>query len=264
MLHSGEGTSKKEALLDGSYIDKIFSYNTYKTYHQQCRHFASYIHDHHPECTTLRAAKKYVGEWLQLRADETKTIKEVDPKTREVIEKKVPRYSAWTIQTAAKALGKLYSITPEDPDFFHAPKRRRQDIKRSRVDVSTDKHFSVTNNANFIKFCKGTGCRRNVLNRLQGRDLWTKEEIEKEIIRLKYTRNIDTSEQKLLSALEDAMEHFSDQGFFIHHKLDKGGRQRFAPIIGKNTEYIIEKMRSVSPDEKVWQYVPKHADVHGY
>ena len=29
MLHAGEGTSKKEAIADGTVSEKIFSYNTY-------------------------------------------------------------------------------------------------------------------------------------------------------------------------------------------------------------------------------------------
>ncbi len=250
MLHAGEGTSKKEAILDGTDKDKIFSYNTFKTYKQHCKYFADYIKREHPECTTLRAARKYVHEWLQSRVDYIKP----DGK----------HLSAWTIQTEAKALGKLYKIQPDSPDYFVAPKRKRQDIKRSRQDVSTDRHFSVTNNDLLIKFCQGTGCRRNVLSRLKGQDLWTKEEIEKDISRLKNAYYLNEPEKKTLKALEDAIEQFPDQLYFIHHRGDKGGRERYAPVIGKNTDKIIEKMQSVKPDERVWKYVPKNADIHGY
>ena len=38
--------------------------------------------------------------------------------------------------------------------------------KRSRVSVVRDKHFSVTNNDEFIKFCKSTGARRTAIGRL--------------------------------------------------------------------------------------------------
>jgi len=89
--------------------------------------------------------------------------------------------SAWTVQLEAKALGKLYGINPEDENYFNPPKRNREDIKRSRGDRVRDKHFSVTNNDELIKFCKGTGLRRSELGMLKGGDLVTKEEIEREI-----------------------------------------------------------------------------------
>ena len=33
-------------------------------------YFIQYIKEHHPECTTLKSARKYVNEWLQARADQ--------------------------------------------------------------------------------------------------------------------------------------------------------------------------------------------------
>ncbi len=264
MLHAGEGTSKRKAILDGTEKDKIFSYNTYKTYWQHCKYFANYIRKNHPECTTLKASRKYVNEWLQHRADEVKIVKKKNFVTGVIEDKEVPRLSAWTIHTEAKALGKLYNIQPDANDYFTAPKRRRQDIKRSRLDVVGDKYFSETNNADFIKFCLGTGCRRNVIMKLKGQDLWSREDIKKEILRLNDSKCINAVERKTLIALEDAICIFPDITYFIHDRSDKGGRERFSPIIGCDVEKIVRKMRSVQPHEKVWQYVPKHADIHGY
>ena len=70
MLHAGEGTSKKEAIADGTDREKIFSYSTYESYYKHCKYFANYIKENHPECTTLKAARKYVNEWLQSRVDQ--------------------------------------------------------------------------------------------------------------------------------------------------------------------------------------------------
>jgi len=158
------GESKKAAVADGTEKDKIFSYNTYKSYWKHTKYFIKYIKEKHPGCTTLKSAKKYVNEWLQVRADQG--------------------LSAWTVQLEAKALGKLYGIQPDDENYFKPPKRNRGDIKRSRGDRVRDRHFSKTNNDELIKFCRGTGLRRSELGELRGKDLVTRGQIEKEIARL--------------------------------------------------------------------------------
>ena len=79
------GESKKEAVKNGTDGQKIFSFNTYQSYWKHTKYFLSYIKEKHPECTTLKSAKKYVNEWLQARADQG--------------------LSAWTVQLEAKALG---------------------------------------------------------------------------------------------------------------------------------------------------------------
>ena len=87
------GESKREAVLNGTADDKIFSVNTYKTYWKHIKYFLKYVKEKYPECTTLKRAKRYVNEWLQMRVDQD--------------------LSAWTIQAEAKALGKLYGIKPD-------------------------------------------------------------------------------------------------------------------------------------------------------
>ena len=172
--------------------------------------------------------------------------------------------SAWTIQTEAAALNKLYGIDKADVDRFQPPKRKRQDIKRSRVATERDRHFSITNNDELIRFCRGTGVRRNVLERLEGRDLWTKSDMENEVERLKQLENPSEKEISYLNTLADALSVFPDQDYFVHHRKDKGGRYRFAPIIGENKQKIIDRMKKTPPNEKVWQYVNSNADIHSY
>ena len=64
------GESRRAAKVEGTDRDKIFSFNTYKSYWKHTKYFIKYIKEHHPECTTLKAAKKYVNEWLQSRVDQ--------------------------------------------------------------------------------------------------------------------------------------------------------------------------------------------------
>lgn len=244
------GESKKEAIQNGSDKDKIFSYNTYHSYRKHANYFANYIKEAHPECTTLDKAERYATEWLQKRSEQ--------------VNSKGEKLSAWTIQLEAKALGKLFGIEPGDKNYFEAPKRERQDIKRSRSDVARDRHFSEKNNAEFVKFCKGTGCRRNIMEKLQGKDLISKEEMEKRVEI--YDRKAVLTEKECIDRdnLKDALKQFPDQTDFLHHRTDKGGRDRYAPIVGPDKERIIERMKETAPDDKVWKHVPGNADIHSY
>ena len=250
MLKNGEGTSKKDAIKSNLSKDLIFSYNTFKDYYKHCKYYAKYITEKHPECTTLKAAKKYVNEWLQIRVDQ--------------VDEKGNHLSAWTIHKEAKALGKLYGIEPDNPKYFTPPKRKREDIKRSRGTKARDRHFSVTNNDELIKFCRGTGCRRNVLMKLEGRDLWTRQQMKNRITALEAKESLTAKEKSHIKCLKDALECFPKQDYFIHHRKDKGGKYRFAPIIGDNKEQIIERMKNTGLNDKVWEYVNSNADIHGY
>lgn len=238
------GQSKKKAMVDGTERGKIFSFNTYQTYWKHTKYFIKYIREHHPECTTLKSAKKYANEWLQSRADQG--------------------LSAWTVQVEAKALGKLYGIQPDDEDYFKPPKRNRTDIKRSRSDRVRDRHFSETNNDELIKFCQGTGLRRSELSALKGRDLMTRAQIEGMISRIESTPEHKRTPQdiKRLDMLKDTRLFQGE--YFTYVRNGKGGRERMSPIIGKNAEKIVERMKDTPADEKVWQHVHQSADIHAY
>lgn len=238
------GESKKEAVANGTDRGKIFSFNTYQTYWKHTKYFLKYIKETHPECTTLKSAKKYVNEWLQMRTDQG--------------------LSAWTIQTEAKALSKLYGIQPDDEGYFKPPKRNREDIKRSRGDRVRDRHFSEENNDELVKFCKGTGLRRSELMELRGKDLVTRSQIEDEIARLNALPAGERSAaaDKRLEMLQDT--RLFDEEYFTHVRNGKGGRERLSPIIGRFAGQIIGRIRETPAEEKVWQYVNTNADIHGY
>ena len=238
------GESKKEAVANGTEKEKIFSFNTYKSYWKHTKYFIKYIKENHPECTTLKSAKKYVNEWLQTRVDQG--------------------LSAWTVQLEAKAMGKLYGISPDDENYFKPPKRNREDIKRSRGDRVRDKHFSKTNNDELIKFCRGTGLRRKELQELRGKDLVPRAQIEAEIAQLESrpAAELTPADTKRLEMLQDTRLFEGD--YFTHVRNGKGGRERMSPIIGPNTEQIVERIKSTPAEEKVWQHIHQSADIHGY
>ena len=232
MLSFGE--SKVKAKQDGSIQDKIFSRNTYKTYWKHIKYYLSYLKENHPECTTLKKARTYVGEWLKIREEEG--------------------LSAWTIQTEAKALGKLFGITPYDRDYYDPPKRRREDIKRSRLPAERDKHFSEANNHEFICFCKSLGPRASEFEKLKGKDLLRREDIIK--------AEAEAGESsRYKKAYKDAL--LFDNEYYVH-LIGKGGRERFSPIIGEYADMTIARMKATPPEEKVWLNVPSNADTHSY
>ena len=238
------GESKRDAKENGTDREKIFSFNTYKAYWKHTKYFIQYIKENHPDCTTLKSARKYVNEWLQTRADQG--------------------LSAWTVQMEAKAMGKLYGISPDDEKYFKPPKRNRADIKRSRGDKVRDRHFSITNNDELIKFCRGTGLRRGELSELRGGELLTKEQIEQEISKIEAIPEPEKSKEDLrrLQVLKDT--RLFDSEYYVYVRNGKGGRERLSPIVGKNIEQIVERIRNTPEGEKVWQHVHKSADIHGY
>lgn len=245
------GESKKEAIANGTAKDKIFSFNTYKTYWKHTKYFIDYVKETHPECTSLKKAKVYVREWLEYRTN--------------YINEKGEHLSAWTIQTEAKALAKLYGIEQGDPEYFEAPIRNRADNKRSRLHCERDKDFSVTNNDELIRFCRGVGPRRAGLSKLRGRDLVSKDSIEREVKRLNEAqkmRELSTKERKNLTICEDALL-FNNVTHFVYLK-EKGGRERLSPIVGQDADKIIKRFQNTGKDEKVWRYIPSHADIHSY
>lgn len=288
------GESKKAAIKDGTEKDKIFSRATYNTYWKHIKYFLKWLKETYPEVTTLKAAKRHVNEWLQVRVDQ--------------VDEDGKRLSAWTIQTEEAALNKLFGIDKNDRKRFQAPERKRMDIKRSRGPAKQDKDFSIRNNWELVQFCRGTGCRRNVLEHLEGRDLWTQEQMLEESEKLTqrlqageqlsdnerkhlavlndalitWTRagkqrevekiekwisdgaDLSKEELKRLDDLKDAMDYEPDHKYFIHHRQDKGGKFRLAPIIGPALPDIVERMKNTKPHERVWKTVNAHADIHGY
>lgn len=218
---------------------KIYSYETYRTYWKHIKYFLGWIKEKNLGLKKLDRARAFVNEWLQTRVEEKK--------------------SAWTIQTEAAALHKLFGIKKDDPDRFQPPQRKKDDIKRSRGPKVRDRNFSEVNNAELINFCKGCGFRRNVLERLKGKDLYDRARIEGEL-----TKARNENDTEMIKACTDALNTFPNKEYFILHYQDKGGKTRLAPIMGPHMNDILDRMRSTRPEMLVWEHVSGNCDVHGY
>lgn len=238
------GRSKHDDKAAGVIQNKIYSWSTYRCYRRHALYFIAYIRAAHPECRKLEECRKYVREWLMLQETQVK--------------------SAWTVHTEAKALGKLFGITPKDPDYYKPPKRNRSNIKRSRPGNGAHANFSEKNNNCLVRFCSGTGLREHELLLTRPEHLYTREKIFEEIARIRLIPAADRSrnERRYLNALLD-IEYFPKEEFFVFVPKGKGGRMRIAPIVG-DVEMIVSMYHNAEPGTKLWHHVHTEANIHGY
>lgn len=199
------GESKFLAKKAGTAQEGIYSFKTFKTYMEQLNYFADYCKEKHG-CRYLDECRKYANEYLQYRIDKGN--------------------SPYTLHLIRSALCKLYGDTYKN--YIPLPKRRRQDITRSRGEAVRDKHFSEKNHKDIIDFCKGSGLRRRELRNLKGTDYFVK-------------RN-DT--------------------LYVTVK-GKGGKYREVPILDEYRDHVLKMMQSAEGGF-VFPDVPDAMDVHSY
>ena len=227
------GVSRKFLKANGLAEDKISSVATYEKYKKSGNAFVTYVEKTHPDCTTLKKARRYVTEYLDMR-------------TGQFLEGKI---SASTVKTDASALHKIYSIKPEDKDFYHAPAMKRTAIKRSRGDVAT------TSNTALDEFGKGTGLRTyKEFEVLKGGDYATRNEIQAWKNELERKANLSRKDHDKLAACKAALR-FPDKTHFIIVRNGKGGKLRYAPIVGPHTDEIVKKIKRTPVGKKVWDEV---------
>lgn len=83
--------------------------------------------------------------------------------------------SAWTLQTERSALRMLFQdrqLTQE----VELPKRKRENIKRSRLPTVRDKHINLNNWQHVIQFSLASGLRREELRDLHVRDVQVRQD----------------------------------------------------------------------------------------
>ena len=244
MLTAGQGRSKRIDKEHGEMEGKIYSFSTFKTYMRQLDYYIDWLKKYHPEVTSLKKARKYAKEWLVHREASGK-------------------YSAFTLQLEAKVLGKFYGIKPEDQDYYTPPVRHREDIKRSRLPVKQDRHFSQAKNTDLVRFCAGTGLRRAGLTSIKSDCLYSASALPAIIERIKRKPESERSEKEsaMLSNYHK-LSVFKGKPDYYLVVCEKGGKWRFAPIIGPYTQMIVDKIQSTPPGLRVWPHVSKNLDVH--
>ena len=236
------GESRRKAKNNGTAIEKIYSFSTYKTYKKHFWLFLDWLKQTHPDVHTLKKAKQYTTEWLQNVIDNGA--------------------SAYTVATYRAAINKIYHIRPGDPLFFNVPKRSRKDIKRSRFPVEQDNHFSQSANNEIIKFGRGTGLRKNKeLATLYGGDVISYSDLTKILNNLNSKPTLTNNEIKYKNLINNALIFDNVKDFVIVRK-GKGGKPRFAPIIGPNAEAIASRIRSTPNNVHVWEKIPSGLDEH--
>ena len=222
--------------------DKIYSYKTFTKYWEHTKIFIKYVKKNYGECD-LEDARQYVNEWLKHREE---TVK-----------------SSWTVHEDAKAVGKLFQISPNDEDYYKPPLRNKDDITRSRKhDENYAKRFNEEKYEELVHFCKHTGLRRRCLTKIENDCLYSAEDIEDEI--KKHEESPETKEaKKRLPALYNA--RLFKEKWFIEVKHAKGGKLRFSPILHDDIR-VREKIKNTYLGNKVWpsKQVKKNCDVHGY
>lgn len=137
--------------------------------------------------------------------------------------------SAYTVQLERSALVKLYH-DHAIADIKLVSRRTYDSVTRSRGNAERDKHFSVEKNADLVLFARCVGLRRSEMSNLRGSYL--------------------------------VQGH---RGGYMVHIQGKGGRWRYAPVIGskEQIERICALMRDAG-DKKVFPVVHSCADIHGY
>lgn len=214
------GDSKFEDKKIGATSDKIYSWNTYRTYLKHNIYFIQWAKKNH-NIKSLDEGKNYVNEWLETREKQG--------------------LSAYTIKLETSALMKIYNISSED--IYKSNARYRKDITRSRGEKVRDKHFSEENHKDLIRFCKATGLRRAELSQIRGTDLIIKDNQAF----LQVTRNTKGGRPRLVPLILDRE--------FVQTMLQSQGEEKIflkipngADIHGYRAEFATNLYKTIARD----------------
>jgi hypothetical protein len=126
----------------------IFSVNTLKTYIRIGNLFAEWCIENYKVKTIDEITKEMALKYLQMRKDKGQ--------------------SAWTLQTVKSSINKLFEFNINvDSKDIDLPKRKRENIKRSRGERAHDKQVNLENYKDLITILRGFGFRRREAKKLK-------------------------------------------------------------------------------------------------
>jgi len=162
---------------------------------------------------TYRSAAEDFARWL---SDNT-SVKNSSQVTREIasqyLKERGMNTSAWTVGRDMAAINKLYDFGLNKKELG-LKDRRQADIKRSRHDCPNDRYIDRDRYARQIDFARGCGCRRQSILKVRAKDAeW---------------RN-----GRVVGV----------------HLLEKGGRERTAPILNCYKDRITEIVQAALQDD---------------
>lgn len=183
----------------------IYSKKTYDTYMQAVERLYKFCNEKY-NVTDLNACKPYIQDYINHLSDNN--------------------YSSYTQKSYLSGYRKFYQEKFED---IKTDSRKRSQIKRSRFDTESSRHFSETRNSELVNFCQKTGLRRSELEHLRG----------------------------------GCVSLHDDGNYYIDNVKGKGGKIRDVRILD-NDQQIIERINNTPSDQFVWGKVHSKANIHGY
>jgi integrase len=139
-------------------------------------------------------------------------------------------YSAWTLKTERSAL-RMYFQNRELADCVELPKRRYEDIKRSRYPTVRDKHINLDNWQHVIKFCLACGVRREELRDLLVSDVYVRPPYNELIVQV---------------------------------RKGKGGKDRKIVVFPGREQAIQDAVAGKAPEAHVFDRISSLLDIHSY
>lgn len=184
----------------------IYSVKTYISYRQTCYEFARWAKD--PGARTMEEAYDLVPEYIKSRIEKG--------------------YSPWTVRKDRSALRKVFKDKTLAAEV-KIPRRRLDEIKRSRHPVKMDKHFSPEQNRDLVDFAKATGLRRHELEAVTKADVYEQ-----------------------------------DGQIYVYVRQGKGGKPRTVHVLSEMVERVREIVKRSPDDGPLFPNVTKTMDVHSY
>jgi len=177
---------------------------------------------------TYRYHSIHFVRWVQIEYPLVRLLTDAKQHVVEYLILNSIRYAASTIKGQASALRKLFKdhTIARDIEFNQ---RLIDDFLRSRRDTVSDKHFSTDKNKDLIDFCTGTGLRREGTTKSLGEDFV-----------------VDVN------------------GITWVHTIEKGNRERWAPVLKRLNDRVWEIVTRNDPKELIFKNVHKTADIHSF